>query len=303
MALRVPAEPGDGHRSGDRGADLGCRSQMDSPLAVGCIPVNDEANNALPARGYLTAEIWIVLALSLGASAVYAVLDLLRSLVSTKAPLSHQVAVINTAIAPRVELLDLAFQIVGIATALAPVALVGYLLLRSHESQGVPGLNALGIDRRQPGSDLLFGAVLAAIIGGAGLGLYLLAFHLGFSLNVVPTNLPPDWWRIPVLLLQAAENGILEEVVVCGYLLRRLDQLGWSDNKSLATSALLRGSYHLYQGFGGFAGNLIMGLIFGRIYQKRKRAAPLVIAHFLIDAVAFVGYVELVGRVSFIPKP
>ena len=27
----------------------------------------------------------------------------------------------------------------------------------------------------------------------------------------------------------------------------------------LIVSALIRGSYHLYQGFGGFVGNLIMG--------------------------------------------
>ena len=56
-------------------------------------------------------------------------------------------------------------------------------------------------------------------------------------------------------------------MLVAGYLLRRLDQLGWRPNRALAVSAVLRGSYHLYQGLGGFAGNLIMGVIFGRIFQ------------------------------------
>ncbi|MGH9071672.1 MAG: CPBP family intramembrane glutamic endopeptidase, partial [Acidimicrobiales bacterium] len=94
---------------------------------------------------------------------------------------------------------------------------------------------------------------------------------------------------------------VLEEVVVAGFLLHRLSQIGWGDNKALLTSAAIRGSYHLYQGFGGFAGNFVMGLIFGRIYQRYGRTAPLVIAHTLIDAVAFVGYVTLKGKVSFIP--
>ena len=63
---------------------------------------------------------------------------------------------------------------------------------------------------------------MATVIGGAGLLLYLGAFHAGLSVRVVPTTLPAVWWRIPVLVLAAAQNGVLEEVVVCGYLLHRL---------------------------------------------------------------------------------
>jgi membrane protease YdiL (CAAX protease family) len=143
--------------------------------------------------------------------------------------------------------------------------------------------------------------VLAAVIGGAGLGLYLVAYGVGLDLKVVPTTLPPSWYRIPLLLVQAAENGVLEEVIVGAFLLHRLSQIGWSDNRALGTSAVIRGSYHLYQGFGGFAGNLVMGLIFGRLYQRWGRAAPLIVAHTLIDAAAFVGYVSLKGKLPFLP--
>jgi membrane protease YdiL (CAAX protease family) len=90
-------------------------------------------------------------------------------------------------------------------------------------------------------------------------------------------------------------------VIVCGYLLRRLDQLGWSPGRALAASALLRASYHLSQGFGGFVGNLALGLFFGRIYQRRQRTTPLVVAHFLIDAGAGLGYLALRGRLSWLP--
>ena len=119
--------------------------------------------------------------------------------------------------------------------------------------------------------------------------------------NVVAESLPPVWWRIPVLILNAAQNGILEESLVLGYLIRRLDQLGWSPWRAIVFSAVLRGSYHLYQGFGGFVGNAAMGVIFGVLYKRWGRVTPMIIAHTLIDAVAFVGYATLHGHVSWLP--
>jgi membrane protease YdiL (CAAX protease family) len=177
-----------------------------------------------------------------------------------------------------------------------PALLVVYLLLRSGESN-----RTIGLDLRKPRFDFASGAGLAAVIGGAGLLLYLGAHALGIALTVVVSNLPSVWWRDPILVLSAAQNAVLEEVVVAAYLLHRLRQLRWSDGKALALSAGIRGSYHLYQGFGGFIGNAVLGLIFGRLYQRWGRVAPLIVAHTLIDAVAFVGWVELVGHVSWLP--
>jgi membrane protease YdiL (CAAX protease family) len=65
-------------------------------------------------------------------------------------------------------------------------------------------------------------------------------------------------------------------------------------------SALLRGSYHLYQGFGGFIGNFFMGLLFGYLYQRWGRVMPLVVAHFLLDAAIFVGYSALKDVLTFL---
>src|SRR3954464_13507011 len=162
-------------------------------------------------------------------------------------------------------------------------------------------MRPLGLDRWQPRFDLTRGAALAALIGSSGLAVYLAVHAAGLNLTVVPEALPAVWWRIPLLLLSAAQNALLEEVLVAGYLLHRLRQLGWSDGRALALSSVLRGSYHLYQGLGGFAGNAVMGVIFGRIYQRYGRVAPLVVAHTLMDSVAFVGYALLVGRVSWLP--
>ena len=120
---------------------------------------------------------------------------------------------------------------------------------------------------------------------------------------MVPENLPDVWWRFPVLLLSAAQNATVEEVIVVGYLLSRLDQLGVRPWRAIALSAVIRGSYHLYQGVGAFIGNAVMGVIFGYLYRRWGRVTPLLIAHFLIDAVTFVGYALLAGHVSWLPKP
>jgi membrane protease YdiL (CAAX protease family) len=255
------------------------------------------AETGLPplTRRLLGWEIIIVFAVSLGASALFAIINLIGSLTAKKA-LAQQHALLVGSLAPGRPLLDLTLQLANILVTLAPVALVIYLMARTGEPP-----SAMGLDATRPGQDAARGAALAAVIGGLGLGLYFAAFHLGMNLNVVPENLPAVWWRIPILVLDGFQNGILEEILVIGYLLRRLDQLGWAPAKAIATSALLRGSYHLYQGFGGFLGNAAMGVVFGVLYRRWGRVTPLIIAHSLIDTFAFAGYAALHGRVSWLP--
>jgi membrane protease YdiL (CAAX protease family) len=246
-------------------------------------------------RRLLGTELWVVFAVSLGANGAQALLQFIASLTASR-PLSRQSALLVGSLAPGRPWIDLAFQILDIAIAVAPVALVMYLLARSGES-----LATVGVDRSRPLGDLVRGVMIAAVVGGAGLALYLGAYHAGVNLAVVPAQLPAVWWRIPVLILAAAQNGVLEEILVVGYLLHRLSQLGWSQGRSLAVSATLRGSYHLYQGLGGFFGNFVMGLLFGRVYQRWGRTVPLIVAHTLIDAVTFVGYTALHGHVTWLP--
>ena len=65
-------------------------------------------------------------------------------------------------------------------------------------------------------------------------------------------------------------------------------------------SSLLRGAYHLYQGFGAGLGNIVMGLVFGYVWQRTGRLWPLIVAHGLIDAVAFVGYALAAGHLGWL---
>ncbi|MDJ0465562.1 type II CAAX endopeptidase family protein [Streptomyces sp. H27-C3] len=246
-------------------------------------------------RRIFRTEVLIVLAISLGASGVSSLIRFIGAL-TKPGGLKDQAANLNGSQAPGRPWLDLAWQLFGITSSLVPVALVAYLLMREGT-----GLRVIGFDRTKPWPDLGRGALVAAGIGSAGLAFYLVAIEAGFNLTVVPESLPEVWWKFPVLILSAVQNSVLEEVVVVGFLLRRLGQLGWTPMAALVASSVLRGSYHLYQGIGGFVGNMVMGAVFVLLYRRWGRIGPLVVAHALLDIGAFVGYALLAGNVGWLP--
>lgn len=235
-------------------------------------------------RARIRWEIAIVLGLSLGASSAYAIVGIINRM-TREVALSQQTATLNASLSSR-PVFDLIYQLMGIFFDLVPVALVAFLLWQSTR----PQLGRLGLDLTRPGRDALSGLALALAIGIPGLGVYLLGRELGMTVTVVPTALDAHWWTVPVLLLSALRAGVTEEVIGVGYLFARLRDLGWGSWRIILASAVFRGSYHLYQGFGAFIGNLAMGVLFGWLYTRFGRVLPLVIAHTIIDAVVFVGY-------------
>jgi membrane protease YdiL (CAAX protease family) len=236
-------------------------------------------------------EVLLVLGVSLGYSAVYSIVDLVGKL-STPEALSAQTTTLNPSAASGRPGLDLAFQLVRVLFGVVPAFLALHLLKRS----GPP--DSLGLRTGRVGLDTATGAGLAAAIGIPGLALYAVSRAIGIETTVIPEALPPAWWTIPVLLLSAVQNAFLEEVVVVGYLLIRLRELSWSVPLAVAASAVLRGSYHLYQGFGGFIGNAVMGIVLALFFIRFKRVSVLIIAHAIIDSAAFVGYGLLRGRLG-----
>lgn len=229
-------------------------------------------------------EIGIVLAVTLGQSAVYAVLSLVRSLLRP-VPLGQQQTQLNPS-RDAAAIWDAIYQLLDVFFDLALVALVIYLLWE-------PGRNALrriGLDFSTPGRDLVRGVGLVVVIGVPGIALYALGRALGVTVSVQASPLDAAWWTVPVLVLSAVRAGLLEEVVMLGYLFDRLRRLGWGWWPVILASAALRGAYHAYQGFGPLVGNFAMGVVFGWCYRRWGRVMPLVIAHTLIDVIAFVGY-------------
>ncbi|SDR82084.1 CAAX protease self-immunity [Paraoerskovia marina] len=253
--------------------------------------MSSDPTPAVPqSRRRVTAEIWIVLGLSLGQSAVYAVVNIVARLTADTA-LADQTTQLNPTRSVR-PYLDLTYQLLGIAFALVPVALALYLL----SARGRSVRDALGIDGSRPGRDVGWGFALAAAVGIPGLAFYVLGRAIGITVEVQASGLDAYWWTVPVLILAALKNAILEEVIVVGYLRERLTDLGWGRWQFIATSSLLRGSYHLYQGIGPAIGNVAMGVLFSWFYTSRwgrHRVGPLIVAHALLDVVAFVGYAAL----------
>ncbi len=256
--------------------------------------------NAPPTPGTerLGLELLAVLGVSYGMDGVSAFVSFLRAQVTiNRGPGFGGVATgpIKHAAKTQFQWLDILDQLVSIASGVMPAFLAIVLLLRTP---GGPGFG-IGLDRlrlREVGQGLGF----AALIGVPGLGLVYVARRLGLNAQIVVTDFPDVWYRVPTLLLEAAQQGLSEEIVVCAYVLTRLRQLGWSNSRALAVASVVRGSYHLYQGYGGFIGNAVMGVLFGWWFQRTRRIWPLVIAHFVIDAASFIGYVYLHDRVSWI---
>ena len=225
-------------------------------------------------RRTLAEETLVVLSLSLLASAAFAILTL------------FEFPVEGARVASVSQSTMLARQVLGSLFGLAPVWLVVYLVRRSGE-----GIRALGLRADRVRDDVLHGIALFAVVGFAGIGVYLAAVELGVNRFVVPVPPLGHWWTVPVLVLNAIEAALLEEVVVVAYLITRLRQLGFTESASVGASALLRGTYHLYQGWGGFLGNLAMGALFGTVFSRTRRVWPIVVAHLLLDVAAGLGYI------------
>ncbi|MGP9652307.1 CPBP family intramembrane glutamic endopeptidase [Glutamicibacter sp. AOP38-B1-38] len=245
--------------------------------------VNAEQIEQTATRKTLRFEIILVLALSLGQSAVYSLISFADKV--SRAPLRDQTTSMNNPLNTR-EYFDLSYQLLDIFFALIPVLLALYLM---HRTLG-RSVKDVGFDFRRPGKDLLLGAELFLAMGLGTLGVYAAGRALGVTTALSTANLGDYWWSVPVLLLSAVRHAVLEEVIMLGFLFTYGKKLNLGPWTLILGSALIRGSYHLYQGVGPMLGNIAMGVIFGWIYQKYGRVMPLVIAHFLLDAVGFVGF-------------
>lgn len=237
-----------------------------------------------PSRRRLWTEIALVLGLSLGASAVYSIVAI-ADLLTRPEPIGDQTASLNPSLDERVAF-DIIYRLLAIFFDLVPVALVVFLLWQVVR----PHLARLGLTGDRPGRDIASGVALALVIGVPGLGLYLAGRALELTVEVEASPVDASWWTVPLLILSSVRAAVTEEVIVIGYLFARLRDLDYGRWTIIVGSALLRGTYHLYQGFPAFIGNVAMGLLFGWLYSRYGRLLPFVVAHFLIDAAVFVGY-------------
>lgn len=225
-------------------------------------------------------EFWLVLMLSLGASTIYSLLSLARKLTSEQG-LAGSVTTINRPLA-QVPWLDLLSQLAQISLSLVPVLLALYFL----------NLDGIKIGVLPRAKDWIWGLGLPLLIGIPGIALYWFALEWGLTSRIVPSALNENWWTIPILVLAALRAGLQEEIIAVGFFIKKLGLIrpGWGMWSVIVLGALFRASYHLYQGYSAFVGNFVMGLVFGYLFFRYQRVAPLIIAHTAMNTATFVGY-------------
>lgn len=268
--------------------------------AVRDVDVDAPAESADPAqlrpRERPGLELLAVLGVSLGLSGITALLSFVRAEWTIQGGIGASTTTVVSGTQTTYPWLDLLDDLAGLLHGLAPPLLALVLLARYPAGRGF----GVGFDLRRIRVESLQGVGFLALIGIPGLALVYAAHRAGVNASLAVVDFPDVWYRVPYLLLSAFQNGFAEEIVVVAFMLTRLRQAGWTKERALSASALLRGSYHLYQGIGGFVGNLVMGVIFGWWFQRTNRVVPLVIAHFLLDAFSFVGYLYLKPHISWL---
>lgn len=253
----------------------------------------------------LKIEIVLLLAVSVGYSAARSTVNFIQTQVRYGS-FRNTTASLNPSAAPDRHWFDLAYQLLGYARGFAFAGLALYLLARTPPAAALitrataTGGFGIGVDFTRIGRDVLHGLTMAAIVGVPGLALYFAARGLGMNASIATSGLPDVWWRYPALLISAFQNGALEEIIWIGYLLTRFRQIGWSMERAILVSALIRGFYHAYQGYGGLIGNMAMGIIYSLYFVRYRRVMPLIIAHGIQDTVVFVGYAALSPHWDFI---
>ncbi len=243
---------------------------------------------------FLGWEFATVLTLAIGLSAARSVLSLLWSL-GQEQSISAQKTMLNRSEVAELPWLDLGFQLVSLLGLVLPVLIV-VLFVRVRGER----LSEIGWTSERLPARLLLGLAGAVGIGMIGLGVYLLAFHWGLSRPIIPSDFA-SWWSVPVLIIAACGNSLVEEVVLVGYFSRRAEQLGWSNRTTILLSASLRAVYHAYQGGSGLFGNFIMGAGFMLYFKRTKSIVALLVAHAAIDIFAFVGYQLLRPWLGWLP--
>jgi membrane protease YdiL (CAAX protease family) len=101
------------------------------------------------------------------------------------------------------------------------------------------------------------------------------------KLQVVPHAMSP--WLIGAVTIV---NSFYEELFVSGYVITALKERT-SETIAINVSVAIRLSYHLYQGVLGVISIIPIGLIFAYWFARKGSLWPLILAHAVIDLIAF----------------
>ena len=228
-----------------------------------------------PGRRDLVIETWVVMIAMLTPWVISAVV-VLGSHLATGSSLT-QLPTFD----PRQPAVNIILGLLSYAPTAAVVPLTLFLLARTGQRPADLGLI-------HPGSrDIGAGIGLAAAALGCEFVLALLLSpieHSKLANTTGPLHVPAYYLLFG--LSQSLLTSVAEETAVNGYLLTRLDQLGWSPTAAFWLSMALRTSYHVYYGIGVLL-TLPFGYLVTRSFQKHRKLSRPILAHFLYDSTVF----------------
>jgi uncharacterized protein len=102
------------------------------------------------------------------------------------------------------------------------------------------------------------------------------------SLGSYRPSSPPD--LVAVYLLSVV-NPVFEEVFVCGYVISALSPR-FGPTAAVNVSAIIRGTYHLYQGVAMAPFHFSYGLIQAYVFVRFGKLWPLIVSHAILDFIA-----------------
>ena len=273
-------------------ADMGHHAGYGPPPPLSSLsqrPPADLPATPVPAtqRRRLVLELLLVLAIFPLPYAISAIVDLVSDVLGNGPGQRTPILIKGHAAA------SFPFELLLIMLPLAAAGLVAYLLTvpgpfgADAKAQGEGGLKALGLDKLNWRGDLaLVIAVfvfceLIPIYGGSYV-LHAIGVH-----SVTPgTGHAPGYFVI-LDVVNGLTSGIVEEIVVLGFLVRRLEQLNLPSWAVVAIAVAVRGSYHLYYGWGVLP-ILVWATVTVILYRRWRRLAPFIIVHMLWDSSLFV---------------
>lgn len=181
-------------------------------------------------RRRLAYELLIVLAVFPFPYAVSAVASLVTSLLDP-----HEVQARYPYVIPGQPGASLPFDVLMFLVPLAAPALVLYLLYASGE-----GASSIGLDKHRWRGDLALLLPVFLVAFFIPLDLFqVLLQHLHLHQYVPSTSKVPGAYGI-VAVVAALQAGVVEEIVVLGYLVRRLEQRGWAARWVVVAAVLVR---------------------------------------------------------------
>ena len=194
-------------------------------------------------RGDRTPSGWEILVV-LAVFPLQAVVSALVSLAQTLADYSSGDAHTPTLVPHQTAVSTVLFALLELST-FAPALLVWYLLKLSGG-----GLRGIGLDRSQVKTDvarsgkITLYAFALPILVGSGLLTNLTPHHQLLTDTSVHF---PVAYLVPYVI-GSIGAGVVEEIVVLGFLVHRLEQRGWDGWRLYAVCITVRASYHLYYG-------------------------------------------------------